>query len=125
MRKRNALLEALELLRSLNADFTINQLIALLYVADEEDPLPLPDLRRRAGLTSDAAWKSVQALADLESETFEGERLVAVERWTMGSIVAARLQGAGTRLAAQLDQIIRDANPIVADGSAVRARDRA
>ena len=55
----------MELLRSVNPDFTVSQLVALLYIADEEEPLPLPDLRRRAGMSNDGVWKTVQALTEV------------------------------------------------------------
>lgn len=112
MRQRNALLEAMELLRSISPDFTVNQIVALLYIADEEEPLPLPDLRRRAGMSNDGAWKSVQALTEIEDA--QGEVLVNVDRWAMRAIVAAELGPAGRRLRGALDQIIQEAAPILA-----------
>ncbi len=115
MRRRNALLEAMELLRSVNPDFTVNQIVALFYIADEEEPLPLPDLRRRAGMSNDGVWKSVQALTEIEDS--QGEVLVNVDRWAMRAIVAAELGPAGRRLRVTLDQIIREAAPIQATGS--------
>jgi hypothetical protein len=115
MRQRNALLEAMELLRSVNPDFTVNQIVALLYIADEEEPLPLPDLRRRAGMSNDGAWKSVQALTEIEDP--QGEVLVSVDRWAMRAIVAAELAPAGRRIRAALDQIIHEAAPIQAAGT--------
>lgn len=105
------MLEALELLRAFNPDFTVSQLISLLYVADEEEPLPLPDLRRRAGMATDACWKAVQALTEMDDGS--GEGLVRVERWTMRGIVAAELTAAGRRLCAGLDEILAEAQPIL------------
>jgi hypothetical protein len=113
MRKRSALLEAMELLRGVNPDFTVNQIVALLYIADEDEPVPLPDLRRRAGMSSDGAWKTVQALTEIEDP--EGDVLVTVDRWAMRAIVAAELGEAGRRLRAALDGIIAEATPIVAE----------
>lgn len=112
MRRRNALLEAMELLRGVNPDFTVSQVIALLYIADEDEPVPLPDLRRRAGMSNDGIWKTVQALTEIEAP--EGEVLVTVDRWAMRAIVAAELGEAGRRLRAALDEIIAEAAPIVA-----------
>ncbi len=111
MRRRNALLEAMELLRGVNPDFTVSQIVALLYVADEDTPLPLPDLRRRAGMTNDGAWKAVQALTEIEDP--DGDVLVTVDRWAMRAIVAAELGPAGQKLRAALDEIISEAAPIV------------
>lgn len=111
MRRRNALLEAMELLRGVNPDFTVSQIMALLYVADEDTPLPLPDLRRRAGMTNDGAWKAVQALTEIEDP--DGDVLVTVDRWAMRAIVAAELGPAGQKLRAALDEIISEATPIV------------
>ena len=110
MRRRNALLDTLELLRDTNADFTVNQLIVLLHVGDEAAPLPLPDLRRRAAMTGDAAWKSATALAEIE--VTPGQALIAIDRWTMSGIVAAELTGAGRALCDRLDLILRAAQPI-------------
>lgn len=106
------MLEALELLRGVNPEFTVSQLIALLYVADEEEPLPLPDLRRRAGTTTDACWKTVQALTEMDDGS--GEGLLRVDRWAMRGIVAAELTDAGRRLCAELDAILAEAHPILA-----------
>lgn len=111
MRRRNALLEAMELLRGVNPDFTVSQIMALLYVADEDTPLPLPDLRRRAGMTNDGAWKAVQALTEIVDP--DGDVLVTVDRWAMRAIVAAELGPAGERLRTALDEIISEAVPIL------------
>lgn len=107
------MLEAMELLRGVNPDFTVSQIVALLYIADEDVPLPLPDLRRRAGMSNDGSWKTVQALTEIEDP--DGDVLVTVDRWAMRAIVAAELGGAGHRLRAALDEIIGEAAPIVAD----------
>jgi hypothetical protein len=114
MRKRSAMLEAVELLRDTCPDFTVSQIVALLHIADEETPLPLPDLRRRAGMTGDGVWKNAQALAEIEAEA--GETLILVKDWTMRAIVAAELTPAGRALCNALDVIIREAHPIVLDG---------
>jgi hypothetical protein len=110
MRRRNALLDALETLKRTNPDFTVNQVMALLHIADDEAALPLPDLRRRAGMTGDVAWKSVQALCEMHDE--HGAPLVAVDRWRMGVIVAAELGAGGARLCERIDEILRVAEPI-------------
>lgn len=126
MRRRNALLEAMELLRGVNPDFTVSQLIALLYIADEDEPVPLPDLRRRAGMSNDGIWKTVQALTEIEDP--EGNALVIVDRWAMRAIVAAELGEAGRRLRAALDEIIAEAAPILdqdtRDSAPVRQQQR-
>ena len=111
MRKRSAMLEALETLRDVYPDFTVSQIVALLHLGDEGEPLPLPDLRRRAGMSSDAAWKTVTALTEIEVAA--GEPLAEMKPWSMRGIVAAELGPAGRRLCAALDDIIREAEPIV------------
>ena len=113
MRKRSAMLQAVELLRDTYPDFTVSQLVALLHIADEAEPLPLPDLRRRAGMSGDGVWKNAQALTEIE--TAPGEPLVQVRDWTMRAIVAAELTPAGRELCNALDVIIREAHPIVLD----------
>lgn len=110
MRKRSAMLEAVELLRDAYPDFTVSQLIALLHIADEDGPLPLPDLRRRAGMSGDGVWKNAMALTEIEGES--GEPLVVVRDWTMRAIVAAELTPAGRALCDALDAVIREAHPI-------------
>jgi len=122
MRKRSAMLEAVELLRETYPDFTVSQLIALLHIADEEGPLPLPDLRRRADMSGDGVWKNAQALAEIEAAP--GQPLVELKDWVMGSIVAAELTPAGRALCDALDVIIREAQPIVAESAAPAAQAR-
>ena len=113
MRKRSAMLESLETLRQVYAEITVSQIVALLYLGDEGEPLPLPDLRRRAGMSSDAAWKTVTALTEIE--VAPGEPLAEMKPWSMRGIVAAELAPAGRALCAALDEIIREAHPIVLD----------
>ena len=108
MRKRSALLEALELLRETDPGLTLTQIMALLYVADEEDPLPLPDLQRRMDVTANHAWRTAQALAAGEA----CPPLVVRERWKASTASALRLSPAGLRLRTELDQIIEAARPI-------------
>jgi hypothetical protein len=110
MRNRSAMLEGLEVLRDAHPEFTLNQVVCLLHIADEGEPLPLPDLRRRAGLAPDVAWKSVNALTEIEFAP--GEPLASMRDWVMPGIVAAELTPAGARLTAILDDIIRAAHPI-------------
>lgn len=106
MRRRSAVLEALELLRERAPTLTLAQIMVFLYVADEDEAVPLLDLQGRAEMSSVQAWRNVQALA--------GEGLVQVGRWKMGSITAAELTPAGHELAARLDTMIHEASPIAA-----------
>ncbi|MDP3853696.1 hypothetical protein [Phenylobacterium sp.] len=106
MRRRSAVLEALELLRERAPTLSLAQIMVFLYVADEDEALPLLDLQRRAEMSAVQAWRNVRALA--------GEDLVQVRRWKMGSITAAELTPAGRDLAARLDAMIADASPIAA-----------
>lgn len=119
MRRRSAVLEALELLRQANPDFTVAQIIAFLTIADEETPLPLPDLRRRADMTPDSAWKTVQALADTDTDTAP---LVSVDKWAMRAIIAAELTPAGERLARAVDRVVLEGQPIEAETVELPAR---
>lgn len=109
MRKRSALLEALELLRDTNPGFTLAQIMALLYVADEGDSLPLPDLQWRMGITANHAWRTAQALTSGDDGL---EPLVASARWKVGTTSALSLSPAGERICTRLDQILSDAAPI-------------
>ena len=109
MRERSALLEALELLRDADPGFTLTQIMALLYVADEGDPLPLPDLQWRMGITANHAWRTAQALTCGD----DGSQPLAIStRWKVGTTSALSLSPAGERLTARLDQILAEAAPI-------------
>lgn len=105
MRRRNAILEALELLREVYPAFTVSQLIALLHIGDEQAPLPLPDLGRRAEMSRNTTWKAVAAL----DASRAGQGLVLVRPWTMAPIMAGDLTPKGERLCAALDAIIAEA----------------
>lgn len=109
MRKRSALLESLELLRETNPGFTLAQIMALLYVADESDPLPAPDLQWRMGITANHAWRTAQALT---SGADGLAPLVSAARWKSGTTSALSLTPAGERLRGRLDAILREAVPI-------------
>ena len=104
MRRRNTVLQGLEHLRQVAPALTLGQILVLLYIADEEDPLPLIDIRWRANLPAVQVWRHAQALAK--------EGLVSLGRWKMGAIVAAQLSPAGEQLRAELDDIILRSDPI-------------
>lgn len=109
MRRRSALLEALELLRETNPGFTLTQVMALLYVADEGEPLPLPDLQWRMSITANHAWRTAQALTSGDDGL---EPLVSSARWKVGTTSALSLSPTGERLCARLDDILSEASPI-------------
>ena len=109
MRKRSAVLEALERLRDVNPGFTLGQIMALLYVADEEQPLPLVDLRSRLDISPNLAWRTAEALRGADGET---AALVEAAPWGGRKAGALRLTAAGEQLARLLDDIIADAQPI-------------
>lgn len=104
MRQRSSILEGLELIRRRAPGLTLAQIVVFLYIADEDEAIPMPDLQPRADMTGVQAWRNVQALAD--------EGLVQVGRWKMGAITAVELTAAGQALAAELDQIVRRATPV-------------
>lgn len=108
MRTRNAILDAMELLRDAHPTLTLAQIIAFLHVADEDDDeaTPLPDLQFRAELSPVQAWRAVKAL-----EADDG--LVVLTRWKSRNILAVGLSPAGRALRARLDAILRRAEPIV------------
>ncbi len=107
MRRRNAVLQGLEHLRQTAPALTLGQILVLLYIADEEDPLPLIDIRWRANLSAIQVWRHAQVLAKAG--------LISLSRWKMGAIVAAKLSPAGEGLRAELDEIILRSDPIQSD----------
>ncbi|WP_332767203.1 hypothetical protein [Phenylobacterium sp.] len=109
MRRRSAILEAVELLREAAATLTLAQIITFLHIADEDEAVPMTDLQRRAETSAVQTWRNIQALTTLG--------LVHVVRWKMGSVTAAELSLAGQDLAARLDAMIREASPIAAPAS--------
>lgn len=109
MRKRSAVLEALERLRDVNPGFTLGQIMALLYVADEDGPLPLVDLRSRLDISPNLAWRTAEALRAPDGET---GALVEAAPWGGRKAGALRLTAAGEQIAHLLDGVIADAQPI-------------
>lgn len=109
MRKRSAVLEALERLRDANPGFTLGQIMALLYVADEESPLPLVDLRSRLDISPNLAWRTAEALRAPDGGA---SALVEAAPWGGRKAGALRLTAAGEELARLLDGVIADAQPI-------------
>lgn len=111
LRTRNAVLEAMELLRDRHPTLTLAQIIAFLHVADEDEDeaTPLADLQHRADLSPVQAWRTAKAL---EGEDCGG--LVVLSRWKTRNALALRLTPAGHDLRARLDVILRRAQPIEA-----------
>jgi hypothetical protein len=109
LRKRSAVLEALERLRDVNPGFTLGQIMALLYVADEESPLPLGDLRSRLEISPNLAWRTAEALRAPDGGV---SALVEAAPWGGRKAGALRLTAAGEELARLLDGVIADAQPI-------------
>ena len=108
LRKRSAILEALERLRGVNPSFTLGQIMALLYIADEDGPLPLSDLRRRLDVSPNLAWRIIEALRTAEGPA----ALVESTAWGGRKRGALRLTASGKQLVALLDAAILDAQPI-------------
>lgn len=110
MRNRNAVLEAIELLREARPGMNLAQIIAFLHVADEDedDVLPLGDLQHRADLSPVQAWRTARALA----EPVAGDSLVRLARWKTGAALALSLSAEGESLRTRIDGILRRAEPI-------------
>ena len=66
MRARNALLQALHLLKGLDARISVNEAIAFLYAAETEG-LTVQEVARLAGLTQSTASRSLRALGPPDS----------------------------------------------------------
>lgn len=107
MRSRNAILDAIELVRDTHPTLTLAQIVAFLHIADEDDGevMPLPDLQHRADLSPVQAWRTVKTLS-------ADYGLVTLSRWKTRNTLAVALSPAGRALRARLDAILRRAEPI-------------
>jgi hypothetical protein len=82
--------------------------MALLYVADEDEPLPAPDLQWRMGITANHAWRTAQTL----TRGSDGQPPLVESGRRKGAMTALSLTPAGERLRERLDAILRQAAPI-------------
>jgi DNA-binding MarR family transcriptional regulator len=124
IRRRNALLEAIEVFRDRSLDVCVNEVVAFLYVCENEG-VGVNELARICRLSNPTASRSVRGLAG-------GEAAGGLSS-SMGLVWYARdpndgrgklifLTEAGRRLRDELDEIIDEGVPIVIPGAQLAPR---
>lgn len=114
MRARNAVLQAIHLFKGLDARVSVNEVIAFLYVCENEG-LTVQDLADLAGLTQSTASRSLRALGPEGSEWSQAPALGLVEAFLNPSDARSHvihLTDRGHDLRRRLDAVIRQATPI-------------
>ena len=115
MRSRNAVLQALHLMKALDARVSVNEVIAFLYAAENEG-LTVQDMADLAGMTQSTASRSLRAMGPPDSPWSQAPALGLLEAYLNpedGRSHVIHLSEAGRALRERLDAIIRDAVPIV------------
>lgn len=113
-RRRNSILAALETLRALDPNITVNNLIAFLYVA-ENPGLNVSELAAICGLNKPTASRAVRALASAEEPGALPPYLGLVRLCRDGPAKNSRtlrLTEAGDALCGRLERLIDAAVPI-------------
>jgi DNA-binding MarR family transcriptional regulator len=117
VRSRNALLQALHLIKGLDARVSVNEVIAYLYAAENEG-LTVQDMATVAGMTQSTASRSLRALGPADSPWSQPPALGLVEAYLNPHDARSHvicLTPAGRELRERLDAIIGQAVPIAAD----------
>lgn len=123
IRRRNALLEAIEVFRDRSLDVCVNEVVAFLYICENEG-VGVNELARICRLSNPTASRSVRGLA--------GGDVAGALPPSLGLVWYARdpndgrgklifLTEAGRRLRDELDEIIEEGVPIVIPGDQVAA----
>jgi len=116
MRARNALLQAMHLLKGLDARISVNEVIAFLYAAENEG-LTVQDMAYVAGLTQSTASRSLRALGPPDSPWSQAPALGLVDAYLNpadGRSHIIRLSARGREVRERLDAIIRQSVTITA-----------
>lgn len=116
MRARNAVLQAMHLLKGLDARISVNEVIAFLYAAENEG-LTVQDMAYVAGLTQSTASRSLRALGPKDSAWSQAPALGLVEAFLNpadGRSHVIQLTEHGRQVRERLDAIIRQSAPIAA-----------
>jgi len=120
MRARNAILQALHLLKGLDARISVNEAIAFLYVAENEG-LTVQDMAYLGGLTQSTASRSLRALGPVDSPWSHAPALGLVEAYLNpadGRSHVIQLTVHGREVRERLDAIIRQSVTIAPSQSA-------
>lgn len=113
-RRRNSLLEALSIVRSLHPAATVNEVIVFLYVCENEG-LSVQDLARVAGLHEPTASRAIRTFGPAGSPWGRGAALGLVQAFRSPADHRARvlrLTEAGRDLRERLEAVIAAATPI-------------
>ena len=114
-RSRNALLQAILLFKALDPRVSVNELIAFLYVCENEG-LTVQEMAEVAHLTQSTASRSLRALGPAGSDWSQAPALGLVEAFLNphdGRSHVIHLTAEGRALRDRLDTVIRQATPIV------------
>ena len=117
MRRRDALLEGLELFRDLHPGVTLGNMIAFLYVCENEG-LTILDLSQVSGFYLATASRTIRAFSEPGAEGAMPPALGLVTLTQTDFGKAIRLTAAGRRFRDQLEQVIAGAAPITAAAAA-------
>ena len=122
MRTRNAILQALHVLKALDARISVNEVIAFLYAAENEG-LTVQEMAYVSGLTQSTASRSLRALGPPGSDWSQSPALDLVEAYLNPNDARShviQLSAKGREMRERLDRIIRQSVTIQPDRS-VRA----
>ena len=111
MRPRDSLLEAILALKALDARISVNEIVAFLYVCENEG-LSVQELAYVAGLTQSTASRSLRSLGQPGSDWAQSPALGLVEAYLNpcdGRSHVIHLSEAGRALRHRLDEMIRRA----------------
>jgi DNA-binding MarR family transcriptional regulator len=117
MRPRDSLLEAILALKALDARISVNEIIAFLYVCENEG-LSVQELAFVGGLTQSTASRSLRSLGRPDSPWSQAPALGLVEAFLNphdGRSHVVHLTEEGRDLRERLDELIRQASPITVD----------
>lgn len=122
MRRRNTILQALCLLKTLGPGISVNEVIAFLYAAENEG-LTVQEMVSVSGLTQSTASRSLRALGPKDSSWSMAPALGLLEAYVKPADARSHviyLSARGREVRDRIDAIIRQGQTIVAD-QAVRA----
>jgi DNA-binding MarR family transcriptional regulator len=122
MRTRNSVLQALHILKALDARISVNEVIAFLYAAENEG-LTVQETADVAGLTQSTASRSLRALGPPDSNWSQAPALGLVEAYLNPADARShvvQLSAKGREMRERLDRIIRQSVTIQPERS-VRA----
>ncbi|MFI4964269.1 MAG: MarR family winged helix-turn-helix transcriptional regulator [Caulobacterales bacterium] len=114
MRPRDSLLEAILALKALDARISVNEIVAFLYVCENEG-LSVQELAYVAGLTQSTASRSLRSLGRPGSDWAHPPAIGLVDAFlnpTDGRSHVVQLTDKGRDLRNRLDDLIRRAVPI-------------